>query len=161
MVLLTLTTKVRRVSDLTAEDRAEIDCLAFEALGKKVKERLKAKLARPEYLVSVHAGGPVAYCGFLTREIVFDGKLATCAGITRPVFRPGSESAALHCLIAAVRENQGLAPVLYFTRGDKLWLSGLGFVPFMGRIEADAPFHTPLILGGPTQGTIDLRGLPW
>ncbi len=149
--------KVKKVSDLTEDDKRKLDVIAYEHLGpKKLTGRMTAKVARPEFVVMTDS----TYCGILFRHGLYFPTPGTSShprvgGITRVRGPEGSE-----VVRAALSELTGCDLILYF-REDERYLKALGFARFRGTVKAsEAVLGEPLVIG-PTQGVLDLCGLPW
>ncbi len=148
---------VKKVSDLTEDDRRKLDAIAFNHLGPKAESRLKAKVARPEFVVMTD----FTYCGILFRDGLYSppgGQVTPVkiGGITR-VRGPQPD----RCVMAAAWElNDKCDLMLYFREGER-FLKALGFARFRGTVKAsEAVLGEPLVVG-PSEGVLDLRGLPW
>ncbi len=169
--------------DLTDAERAALDALRFAIYPPDVRATLPAMQyvwapVQWHFLVYDDAGQMASHVGVLTREVLLDGVLVRIGGVggvqTHPDARGrGYASAAMKRAAAFFHDEAAVPFALLFCGTHRVsFYGGLGWERFRGLVTVAQPggsipfnMNETMVLSvrrdTPTDGILDLQGLPW
>ena len=168
---------------LTEDERGALRALTAAVYPREVVAASPGRQlhwAAPDYsvLVSTSDGELVSHVGIVVREGALDGAPVKLGGIGSVKTHPrvegrGYASAGLRRAAMSLHDDHQVAFSLLVCRDHLLpFYDRLGWLPFTGRLFVEQPtgrilftINHPMVLSGmraaPSDGLIDLDGLPW
>jgi len=175
---------IRIVAEQTKEEREALRALTMAVYppAANAADPIQRQIAwaSPErgILVWDDAGSLVGYVGIIARDAMLDGRTVRVGGIgsveTHPAARgQGYARAALGRAATFMADELGAAFGVLVCREELLpFYGGFGWQPFAGTLLVEQaggrvpftfnrPMTLPLRYPAPSEGTLDLCGLPW